>query len=69
MLELSYETNYFIHFFALESKQDDTVGGLSRKKSYFLNSAFPESGKYILFPAQFCSPGLAYCFLSSQLVS
>lgn len=61
MLELSYVTTAisYMHF-ALENKQekkDYIIAGLSRKKSYLLNWAFPESGKGILFPSHFCSPG------------
>lgn len=73
MLVLSYvtiATSYMC--FALESKQtkkDDIIGGLSRKKGYLLNWAFPESGKDILFSAHFCGPCQVYYFLSSQLVS
>lgn len=61
MLELSYVTVAISCVcFALESKQakkDDIIGGISRKKSYLLNWAFPESGKDILFCSHFCSPG------------
>lgn len=60
MVELDYVTTAISYmFFALESKQakKDMIRGLYRKKSYHLNWAFLESGKDILFPFHFCSPG------------